>query len=1327
MSMDSRRPTSPPTTSRKAKRLSNVNEEMEKADKTDVGRSNSINFSRPISPPPRSPTSPMGSPTMDKPYTHGTGAWFSEPEVAANGTQKSAKQAALDSKIARIQAAAGQPVQKSHADSSAQGTYLAQANKQPPRPASTEPKPTSYETSDAIMVYDPNSRTFVPKPREKPKVVQSAAPVVAAAAAPTLPPPKALAPGTYDPNTRTIVPARPGTATGVRTSKPTLDTDLAPPPRNPARLSPISSPFAANLIKKQPSVVREEPELQGKMSRAGSTRTQTITGPPRSYMGTTASKQRSSSLDIPRGSLDRSVRGRGTNSPSPARSAHFSPSPVIEATRHDPPSRDISPAKSALKHSPSAAMRTHSPLAHYAAQPKSPGADMSDTTSQASEDAFTGRKKKSVRVSFDEQPHEIEAANAVPAPKTIGGERSPALDDVDDEELMKPRPALPSFGSIRSQRVTPEVAEKVTEMAPERHDTSNDHAIGGILRSASEDPSVAGPVPPEVRSKESAGYESDESESLGAPDATSTPAAPALDASKETEVKDFAPAPDTSKTEDGDVPAITLLPPTPGVDEDNRTLSPSPAKAAAQRDSQDIEVPGGWSKEDENQAEVSSAGAATATASTVEAQDQTAVVPENPIIYQEPDDHSPMLAAIDEDTDTDEFSDAAEDLSELDNGGFASLDAIAVSPVVDPSKTEKSAAETAAPPESPTAKQASKKAEGPAHGHASKGSSDWSEATAYWSRLSRQQREQIEREHLSSDDEARPAPAMKKKKKVTAKQPDTLAPAAAKPPVKPAMKKSMRAQPEPTPVENEVHMRRSMRPGSTGGGMATSLRDGSPASKQPAAKAPMQNKSMRPASATGLPASAAGAATRQRSDSDASLPQSSAYPKVVAKPKPQTQVKAAPVMTAKLQKELGNDSDSESSFRKKRRTPNLDASGRYTMKRSMRGGPTRDPPAREQRPVSPTPPPGRGKGKDSFSIRSLSPTGSLFGRKKQAENVRQSLRSGSVDAANTRMSMRSRPVSAQSTRPVSSQPKSKFKSRFNDSDDEGDDNGPGRPFFKSRFADSDDEDDDVFIPADLTPVRGIPRRAGQNDGDSTDLEDEDEDESSKTSRWRKKQATPLVPDSADIDKAMEAARKKLGITDPPSTPTQNGKQGSSLQQGSLRNSQIEPKSRPEDIDFSGKKKRGFMGSILRRNRNSTASIPTVSSPAVAQFGDSPAAATASPSSVRPETPTSPSGGNKLIRRNSAQQGPRMKRGDSTYSNATAPPAVGESDVKNADWPLPPVPAIPDRFANEQRPNTSDGPDKVRFQDVEGGDNVYNQRTGKKKKFSKLRRVFRLDD
>lgn len=1353
-SMDRR--TGPPSAARRGgKRLSNVNEELD-----GTNNNSGVNFSRPRTSQPSSPVSP----TTDKQYTHGPGNWFSEPIPEATPSRQPAQKSALESKIDRIQAAAGQPVKRDDTVNTAQGTYLHQAAQQVELERPTASRSGSYETSDAIMEYDPASRTFISRPRPQPKVAPPPAPVPAQ----QLPQIPKLRPGQYDPHTRSIVPypeqktlapalnQRASSMTVLsQKSRPIIDTNVAPPPRNPARLSPISSPSAKGLHK-QPSVVHERPyEEEIQASPSTGKYITTSAGPVKAYVAPTTRQQRSSSLDIPRGSYDGSTRGRGSST-SPSRHTHFSAKPVVQGTIHNPPPRDVSPIKSALKHSPVSSVRTSSPLANFSPGPRSPSSETSDTTSQTSQDAFSGRKKKkSVRVSFDEQPQVVETV-------TSASIRAP-LDDSEDDELMKPRPALPSFGSVRNQR-NPAIAEKVTETPPERHESSSDHAVGGILRNAHE---ATLPIASDITSKDAADSISDDSDSdLGAPLATSTPAQPQVVGSTKDEptseapvIRDFAAVPDSNV--DLDVPAINLLPPTPGAEEEHKTLSPD--SSPKHKQSFEINMPGSWRTSGSHEAEI---------AFTVDAQSQGPVIPDDPIIYESPMEHSLLLSPIDESED--DFSDAPEDQSEFDNGGFASLDAIAVSPIINATSTNGTAG-TTSPPESPTANRTTKSGErGDVEDRRSDG--DWSQATAYWSKLSRQQREAIEREHMSSDDESRPSVPIARKKKTTAPKPapsatyedDESPRAALKPALKPAMRKSMRTEPEPEPVaarpaSPEITMRKSMRSsGSVNagngtstartGGMASTLRNGPPAPKQrqsttqPAGG--FANKSMRPTSSgsqasVALGASSAGAAMVKQRQQQSAPAQDSSYPLLKTKPA----ANGTPAVSAKLQKDLANDSDSESSFKKQRkqRSASTNTTGRYSMAKSMRGGDVASPaPAR---PVSPEPV--RGKGKDSFSIRSLSPAGSFFGRKKRTEEVKQSIRGSTTDSG-SRMSMRNQPP-ARTMRPQSTQQSkpttSRFKSRFADSDDEDDDDKPSSSFFKSRFAtESDDEDDDVFIPATLRPVRGIPRKQGQTDGDSTDLEDE-EDNSRTSSRGREKMAAPIVPASADIDAAMEIARKKLGITSAPTEPAA-GNQGGALQQGSLRTSapQPEPKSKPEEVDTTPRK-RGW--SLLRRNRNSASSVtqvtarPTSDVPPVPPVLPSPTLAgpiapaldtTEQPSTPmsRPQSPTvSPAG--RLIRRSSAQQAPRFKRGDSTYSNATAPPAVGESTV-NGGWPLPPVPNVPDKFAD--RPFTSDGGPQVRFDDssdvgmnsaAEGRGGVYSARTGKKKKFGLLRKAFGLAD
>ena len=108
------------------------------------------------------------------------------------------------------------------------------------------------------------------------------------------------------------------------------------------------------------------------------------------------------------------------------------------------------------------------------------------------------------------------------------------------------------------------------------------------------------------------------------------------------------------------------------------------------------------------------------------------------------------------------------------------------------------------------------------------------------------------------------------------------------------------------------------------------------------------------------------------------------------------------------------------------------------------------------------------------------------------------------------------------SKPQPSKPGVLFKSRFVDSDDEEAGNGP--KFMHSRFVDSSDDE----RPAEnsLPPVRGIPRRQGRYDGDSTELEDSSEDD--KRPPLRPTTAQKTVP-STD-NPGLTAVAKSRGTT-----------------------------------------------------------------------------------------------------------------------------------------------------------------------------------------------------
>jgi len=1333
--------------SRRNTRLSDVAETVERQ-----GSTGSINYSRPMSGLGHSPTA---APTAAPKPTKAKSSWFTAPTGTLSDKPVSRPTTAdgYGSQDARnvesdIAAAANRPTKKKQIAQSTQGSHLARANDSSLSSLDEPP-------ADPVMVYDPASRTFVA--RARPIAAHQEPP------SPTLPTPAGPKPGEYDPNTRKIVPAipsqQPSTVVNAgynptRRAKPAVaavNTQAPPSPPNPARSDTSSSPVsprAAGILSKQPSIVREDPE--GEQEAEGSSATKPNTRKANGFSGfskttmrpapiTTASpvrtRNRSESLDVPHSASEVSGRTRG-NSSSPSRSTRFSASPIVDFTRHDPPERGVSPAKSAMKHSPGSSLRGTSPM-NLGASPATKA--MSDTSDTPSVDG-SAKKKKSVRVSFTDQAPTTEPP-VTPAFRAAAARKvSPLIDD-DMEEIMKPRPDLPSFGSVRPSRVQQEVAEKVTERPPDRREPSSDRAIGGVLsHDAVKQKSASGPVPPEVTSKNGPNYSSDESEDEIAT-ASELDAGEASGKAVSSQAVGSVPPPLALDKKAGHISdiEISLQPPTPG--EEEMTLGDSVrAESPPPRSSlEKFAVPGGWAPDADDYVPTTAAPAASGSShSKVGSEPDNAAMPmSHPEIaagYAPPDVQLSDIAESDSDNSA-VFSDAEEDLSYMDESGFASMDAIVESPVV---KQKKDSG-----PESPSLRQAARRT---SKEESRTPPDDWSHATSYWKQLSKQQREQIERSHLSSDDEYTPTAnslANRPKKKKSAMKQSAPSEPATNPmptqPVKSAMRKSMRGPPEPAPMTtNTVHMRSSLREGG-GGGMRTSMRD-RPQSEYTVSK-PAERQNHRPtSSASNLPLAAAGGAMLRRPQSPEEPSQDGPFPKLQQR---QQQAQASARLAKKMPPPAvpANDSDSESSFKKKRRPSqsNMDASGRYAMKRSMRAGSFDD---SQQRPISPLPPATR----KAFSVRSLSPAGSFFGRKQLKESMRappadsgaKTLRGPNSMGSKTSKAQRKPPAAPRQTSSTSNMA-SKFKSKFADSDDSDDDDRSRvqKPsFFRSRFADSEDDEPNTraVIPADLTPVRGIPRRRDQQDGDSTDLSDENDDDPRKASRGRYKQSQPIVPDPADIEKAMAAARRNLGMTNgnaAPGTPPAN--EGSALSKGSLRKAGPDRPLSP--ANENSPKKRGFMGSILRRSRtySNTSQQPPMTSP---------------PPPLPTNAPTSPRTGKLQRRTSTATQ-------DRDYFGNTNPKT--HPDEGDMNWPLSP----PGRLG-ELRPSTSDGvsrheqavllarqmrPDigrshsnaegavitggHVGFADDGNGihskQGAYGPKNGKKKKFGMLRRAFGLDD
>ena len=1074
---------------------------------------------------------------------------------------------------------------------------------------------------------------------------------------------------------------------------------------------------------------------------------------------------------------------------SPPRNAHFAPVAVeLAGVKHQPPPRSISPAKSALKSSPSVSRRSNSPVSQNGRLlRKGTPSETSDTTS----DGGSKRKKKDTRVSFEEAPvvagtSAYANAETPTSPAGLGASKwSPKAGKDDEfEDFMKPRPALPTFGSVRGRERRPsqdDVAEKVTEtvsstpmtasVASVGEPLSSDHAVAGILAQdfAKKQTPTHDPLPPEVTSVEGSGYVSDSSDDAeleaglqkyGAVDDSSQILPVPEPKSLTTPHEEKPSTPASIKEHVVEVPEIALLPATPSPYE-----KPEPKF-------QSMMVPGGW---DEDAPDTVSSNVGPSEATSTQAQPAPAIsTVQQPKSLQE-------LIDRDEDTSDDNssiYSDAYEDLSDVE-GGFASIDAVVESPIA-PSPSglmfskyaDKSTAEpaTSALRHETTANDVAEPVKNP--------SQDWDAARQHWSGLN-EARKQSQSEHPSVEESPQPdvrgdgvaVPKQdqpKRERKVesqptSARAPSTPQSQVSQPtskPLKSALKKSPVAQPVPV-VQAQPQIRKTMRgppPSRDDRAVEPQIRTTmrGPPGRDTRSTEPQMRKSMRSgtdppfreqthirASMRGPPpATTAGmglAASRHSMSPVEQKPARGALQKkhipagvMAAKSRPQSMPAAPAAKSIAPVPTYDSDSDgSASSFQRARGRRSGNQGGRYTMRASMRqdtaptmraaapapkqvrsiSPPESPTPAlrKSMRPSSPTP---EAPKSSKFSIRSLSPMGK-FRSSKPIEAAPPSPTQPRKVSGFGKQSKQKAPV-ADRVKPA----KPAFKSRFGNSSDEDEDGRPSR--FQSRFADSDSDDpDDYTLPAGLTPVRGIPKKAGEEDGDSTDLEEEIEDE----------------PKAAvTMDKEINAGRATNATTNQTNGDT-NG-QGAILSAGSLRDSKHAPLPA-----FEGggkvKAKRGFFGLGKKKpapppalDRSST--VPSASSEAT----------TAPPS----EIPMPPQQRNREL---GLPLTPIEEDKDIGYPVETSPRSRKSPKLQRRstpEWPLPhnniPVPPIPE----DDRPMSSDGiaPRRPRFQmrqssqmstataatapivDVSGRSVSYG-RTGKKKKFQGLRRVFGLND
>lgn len=1338
----------------------------------------SINFSRPMSPrdtPPTSPTLPVREARVN---LESTKLGSNAKSRARHSTLSDAER---DNLQYQIQEAANSPVKKKKkitVPAITQGSHLASGgsgarptgsaleptpNRAQPSTAYT-PSPSGVSPQSLVDMTDNPNVTTTRKKKKKRLVADNNTPEVPA--------------GSY-----------------------TSDSDSVSERSTPVERPKTYNTRAAGLLMKQPSIVREDREAEELEERGNDSNKRSI-GPTQngnlnnkstiastiihSPSETNSKEQPTNRQGQTPGTISLSPQGIPSLKPaqrdtrsfdatstshngalSPASATHFSTRPsheTSEGIKHEPPPRSISPAKSALKYSPSS--RGASPVGFV------PGglapSEASDTTSIVSDEGYRSlsRKKKNVRVSFDDDPTIVGRAASPPA-----GPDSPLLfspqskdsakkgwfglgrdkksmqtsTETEADEVMKPMPTLPSFGSVRTRQVeneTREIPDKITMGEGLRSsNASNDHAIGSILAqdlatkangAKSVDTGRASAKPPifseaNVIGGTKGSFNPGESNDGNARNklyqnneqSEQTSLSSALLANRGT--RNFE---STHSADQGDpVPSIAIQPATPALEDPNRKSG-----------EYWLGMPGGFPRSTEFLSRISD--------------EPTSIVPHHAtdptpssigIAEPETDEATPMHTAVspmagevaetlrqqtdvhdhdDSDSTNDSiYSDAAEDLSDLEGDGFGSINAIVESPAVPPP--------LAALPLLPNIQKADAQRSGyeKAIEAAEPPPEDgWDKAQAYWSGLSQSRKQQIE---YDASKEPNQGPgvtpevetqAKPKKKKTMRKDSQTSQSQAFVPngqvfrgPIErtssPAqhMKKSMREAPASASGSEAPHMRSSMRAGvpPKSALRESTLRNTKASSGSPDPRGALQKK-QRPVSAVAMvdysiPSSkptnqsiSKSTPTHGRAFSDngglkplapnstqsSTRPSSQSIPKPTSQTstKPSTQPTKKPQAKSALRRNVSNGSDSSSSFKKAR--PSTSDGNRYSMRRSMRSASV------DERPRS-----AYANQSSAFSVRSVSPSGSTARRpfSSAGPGMRTSLRA-SAESSTPRPSKspsRSLGFSKGSKPKAATTKSSRFSSRFGDSSDE---EGGAQPY-NSRFVDSSDEDEPTKLPSNLTPIRGIPKRV--DEGDSTDLEDSDDE----------------VPTHVNPAK----------ITSPKSTKLE----GAALASGSLRNH--EPSNGGNGLQIENpvgkdKKKRSLFGSLGRKREDPKIVKPdpeldahrdalAAHSKAGKTLGTL-AAVPESPVVQSPKSPKSP----KLQRRNTAQR------------------------FQPDSWPLPQSPVTP---TVHSRPTTSDGVVRNNSDRPELGDRrttaesqangVVLGKKGKKKRFPFLRKAFGLHD
>jgi len=1042
---------------------------------------------------------------------------------------------------------------------------------------------------------------------------------------------------------------------------------------------------------------------------------------------------------------------RRSSSNSPARQARFAPSLAEKlAVRHAPLPRSASPIKSAMKHS-NAVPRENSP-SDNASDPCGSG-----TVSPNQKDDSAITRRKSVRVSFDdkgavvvgESSSVVEAdPPATPSPQAakrawysnIGRNKKKEI-ILDDDEIMAPRPALPSFGSIRDKKirepeerplvrpldVTDSPAASSPELRPQSSSTlndseileelsigqSSDHALGSLLvqdynsRITANTSRFREPLPPEVTSVEGSGYHSDSVEStdteerpdsIGASIQSIVPDTQGTDLTQPDDGRITQGSPNTAQTTqskqessqrtatpDRDIPQIAVLQPSPMIQEEG-------AQATSSSTRNQFNVPGRFPDCESGAAIFEPTGA-------VIKPDQAASLPQTTLDTVTPV-AEPDVTSEDESEES-IYSDAYEDIPDVDSSGFMSLDAIVENPTHQTANSSLSrASETLPNPARSDEIQHSLPSETGQAGQAQppppRDIDDWEQAKAFWRSLTAERRRQLELEageEAGAEGDRDEAAQLIRRNNSGRHRPERILSAPEAPVPRATRTQSVKAhhqdreytaqaeskgrQGSSSTNLQESHMRKTLREGPAPKAVSSQPQSGMRKTMRTNGEA-QSVKVQRQKSGSTPPVSSLNRSAKPRAQSSTTPAVGSQYT---------TQTRPA------LQRR-GSDA-SDSSFKRNRPTP----SGTFAFRKTMR------------QPSSLQPQTELPKDSGRFSLRSLSPAGSSLRRYSNSSSVtgtpnsmmNRTLRSSNRSSNGQNRSSIHFPLFGRSSK--SSVQSSKRRSRLDDSSDE--DEAPP-VHFQSRIEDSSEEEDvrpsssrgsgslskGTLRGLATAPSISRPTPVPEVEEDSSELPDSDDDF----------MPSPLhTPQNFAINGNL-ADRAGLGRTNSGAIGTSTlGRSGHG--QGGLTPSFTAPSLRT-------KEKRSSLMSILRRNKAADQSGKIHRSELIDSAARRDTKLERDPRQLRDlrgELSPSP----RLQKRNSTSQ--------SDVGGIRRPTSVGNMFSRSATTSALERPHLAGRRSVSLGQGGGIGDHDLENASVEGSGVL------KKKKFAALRRMFKLDE